>query len=121
MIVSTKLYAIFSVAALGLFPALANASLESRMQVYDAAPAVPDANLVLTFPTDVDLSGTDIELLDSHMQEIPIDKLEFSGSKSDISVPLREPLIPGAYTVNWKARAVDGRESHGSYSFNVGN
>ena len=89
------------------------------MPLYDPDQTVPDANLVLTFPADVDLSGTKVELLDSHMQAIPTEELEFSGSKSDISVPLKRPLIPGLYTVNWKARAVDGRESHGSYNFDV--
>lgn len=114
-----KLSAILSVAAICLLPATANASLESRTPLYDPAPTVPDADLALTFPADVDLSGIKVELLDSHMQPIPIEKLGFSGRKSVVSVPLREPLIPGAYTVNWRARAVDGRESHGSYSFKV--
>lgn len=118
---ATRIFAtVSSVAAALLLPAAANASLENKIPLYGPATSVPDANLILTFPADVDLSGTKVELLDSHMQSIPIEKLEFSGSKADVSVPLRKPLIPGVYTVNWLARAVDGRESHGSYSFDVG-
>lgn len=119
MRMTTKIRAICWVVALSLIPTGSNASLESRLPLYDKASSPASANLVLTFPTDVDLSGTKVELLDSHMHAIPTERLEFSGSRSDVSVPLRVPLNPGAYTVNWRARAVDGRESHGSYSFDV--
>jgi methionine-rich copper-binding protein CopC len=108
-----------SVSAIVLLPGMSYASLEASPPLLQDRPEAPDMNLVLTFPGDVDLSGTSIELIDANKRRIPIERPELSDNKTDVNVPLKAPLPPGIYTVRWRALSADGRKSQGSYNFNV--
>jgi methionine-rich copper-binding protein CopC len=98
---------------------MSHANLEVSVPSFQEYPQVPEMNLVLTFPADVDLSGTSIELIDAHKRRIPIERPELSDNKTDVNVPLKAPLSPGLYTVRWRALSADGHKSQGSYNFNV--
>ena len=108
-----------SVSAIVLLPGMSYANLEASVPLFPEYPQAPEMNLVLTFPGDVDLSGTSIELIDAHKRRIPIERPELSDNKTDVNLPLKAPLPPGIYTVRWRALSANGRKSQGSYNFNV--
>jgi len=39
--------------------------------------------------------------------------------KTQMIVPLEQPLTSGKYTVSWHVVSVDGHKTHGQYSFSV--
>ena len=119
MIGSRACGALVSASLLMFIPGISHASLEASVPGLLEPQQPPDANLVLTFPADVDLSETTVEVIDAHSRPVPIDRPELSENKSYVNVPLKAPLPPGVYTVKWRALSVDGRKRQGSYQFNV--
>jgi methionine-rich copper-binding protein CopC len=100
-------------------PGLCYANLDPSMPPLLEPQPPLDANLVLTFPADVNIAGTSIELIDVHNRRIATERPEPGDNKTDVNLPLKAPLAPGVYIVKWRALSVDGRERQGSYSFNV--
>ena len=106
-------------ASLVVMPGISHASLDPSMPALFEPQQPQDTNLVLTFPADVNLAGTTIEVIDAHSRQVPIEQPELSDNKTDVNVPLKAPLAPGVYTVKWRALSTDGRERKGSYRFNI--
>ena len=88
---------------------------------------LPAANAVLkTSPARVSITFT--EAVNKHFSGITVRAA--SGKPADnghvvrdphddkvLSVGLKQPLAPGAYTVIWHALAMDGHRTHGRYRF----
>jgi methionine-rich copper-binding protein CopC len=92
---------------------------EARLENSQGPVQVSGANLVLVFSGAVDLGASFVELLDSRGHRVEIGKLQLSGKDSDLEIPLRAALRPGAYTLSWQAVSGDGQISVGKYTFTI--
>lgn len=116
---SVKLGAFIALMSMVTLPGVAHASLESTTMMSTIEPDAPDANLVLTFPTGLNLSETRIEVFDERSNRVATEAPEPGRSETELNVPLARPLRPGVYTVKWHAVSVGGRHVQGAYNFNV--
>lgn len=105
----------------GIFiPHSALAGLENSYISEPAPVQLSDASLTLTFSAAVDLAASRIDLRDQRDQLVPLASTKAGMKGANVDLYLKKPLAPGAYTVEWHAVAADGRESVGSYHFDVG-
>jgi len=97
---------------------VADATIDPRSPAEVPADTVA-ANLVLVFADVVDLQASLIEIRDEHDRLIDTGKLRFGENGIDVEIPLNAPLLPGTYTIEWRAISADGRESIGGYAFTI--
>jgi methionine-rich copper-binding protein CopC len=119
MIRSIVLASFVAISAALLAPTTTLARLDPSMPSTAELQRPPDANLVLTFPGDIDVAGAEIKIVDEHSNVVPIERPQLSNDKTAVNVPLKAPLPPGVYTVKWRGKTMDGRRRKGSYRFHV--
>jgi methionine-rich copper-binding protein CopC len=107
------------IAAAQTAPAFAHAELETAVPAIDSATAAP-TELRLGFSEELELVFTTVAVTGADGAMIPTGTLALDPADSKILiVPLSAPLAGGAVHVDWKAVAVDGHKSEGSYNFTV--
>ncbi len=102
-------------------PAAAHAHLtESQPADGAAAAAVPDLRLVYT--EAVDTGRSIIALHGAGGADVPLPPLTADPAEPKaVLLHLAQPLLPGAYTVEWHAVAArNGHRTEGTYAFTVG-
>lgn len=109
--------ALLTAVVLGM-ASVADATIDPRSPAKIPADTVA-ANLVLVFSDVVDLQASLIEIRDEHDRLIDTGKLRFGENGIDVEIPLNAPLLPGIYTIKWRAISMDGRESIGGYAFTI--
>ena len=92
---------------------------EARLENSQGLVQVSGANLVLVFSGPVDLRASFVVLHDNHGHRVETGKLQLSGNDSDVEIPLKSALRPGAYTLNWQAVSGYGEISVGKYTFTI--
>jgi methionine-rich copper-binding protein CopC len=97
---------------------VADATIDPRSPNNIPADTVA-ANLVLVFSDVIDLQASLVEIRDEHDRLIDTGKLRFGENGIDVEIPLNAPLLPGTYTMEWRAIPADGRESIGGYTFTI--
>ena len=101
-------------------PALAHAHLKASEPAANAHVAASPQALTLTFTEDVEPAFSGVTLLDAHQQSIGSEKAQLDASQHNrLILPLRAPLRPGNYQVDWHVLSVDSHKTQGSYRFSL--
>lgn len=97
--------------------ALAHAKLVSSTPAANGAAPAGGRSLDLMFSEEISskLSGATVKGSDG--KNIPSSAMTMKGGKG-MMVMLKQPMVPGAYTVDWHAVASDdGHKATGTYTF----
>jgi methionine-rich copper-binding protein CopC len=99
-------------------PIVANAELRrsdpSSGAVLDRSPVE-----VFVWFSDTLSTGSKLSVFDEQFQPVDKGKTFIDASDATLMRVQLDPLWPGRYTVRWKASAIDGHVSSGSYDFIV--
>ncbi|MCF1473953.1 copper homeostasis periplasmic binding protein CopC [Agrobacterium vitis] len=115
-----------TLATFALFGALALAG-QAFAHAHLASVAPADKATIASAPKSIDLSFTEglepkfsgVDITGPQQQKIKTGEAVVSKDGKGLSVPLSEPLAPGAYSVEWHVLSVDGHKSNGTTSFTV--
>ena len=112
--------AVFLSAMLTTASVFAHAHLQQQIPAADSTVSVSPQALTLTFSEGVELSFSGVTLSGPQNKPVATGKLARSdGNKSQLTLPLNEPLAAGEYTVEWHVVSVDGHKTKGQYHFSV--
>lgn len=115
---SAPLFVIILALIAPIVPALAHAELRrsdpAAGDTLDRAPA--EIFLWFTQPLS---TGSKINVFDNQFQNVDMGETFIDASDATLMRAKLGSLAPGRYTVNWKATAVDGHQTSGSYDFFV--
>ncbi len=109
------------IASLFTAPAvLAHAHLKSQFPPADAAVTTAPQMLTLNFSEGIEPKFSGVSVTDAQQQIIKTGAVKRNeNDKTQMIVPLEQPLAPGHYTVNWHVVSVDGHKTSGHYPFSV--
>ncbi|UXY12906.1 CopC domain-containing protein YobA [Kosakonia sp. ML.JS2a] len=100
--------------------ALAHAHLKNQYPAAGAEVTAAPQALTLTFSEGIEPQFSGISVTGSQQQIITTGTIKRNeNDKTQMIVPLEQPLMPGHYTVNWHVVSVDGHKTHGQYQFSV--
>ena len=117
-IVLAVLFIIALGAVLPVVPAMAHAELRrSDPAAGDTLDRVP-TEVFLWFSEPLG-TGSKISVFDNQFQNVDMGQTFIDASDATLMRAKLGSLAPGRYTVNWKASAVDGHQTSGSYDFFV--
>jgi methionine-rich copper-binding protein CopC len=111
------------VASILLFAGLESAAF-AHAHLLEAAPAVgslaapPPSELRLKFTQDLVIGSSTVTITGPEKKVVEAGSLT-RPDEATLVLPLRGPLLPGNYEVNWHVLCVDGQETEGSYRFGV--
>lgn len=113
--------AIALIVSLFVTPAvLAHAHLKGQYPAADAAVTAAPQALTLNFSEGIEPKFSGITVTNGQQQIIKTGVVKRNeNDKTQMIVPLEEPLLPGNYTVNWHVVSVDGHKTSGQYAFSV--
>lgn len=107
----------------GLFTApavLAHAHLKGQYPAADAAVAAAPQALTLNFSEGIEPKFSGISVTGAQQQIIKTGAVKRNeNDKTQMIVPLEQPLATGNYIVNWHVVSVDGHKTSGHYQFSV--
>ncbi|WP_318393170.1 CopC domain-containing protein YobA [Enterobacter sp.] len=100
--------------------AFAHAHLKHQYPAADAqVDAAPQA-LTLNFSEGIEPQFSSVKITGAKQQDIKTGAVKRNeNDKTQLIVPLEQPLIPGHYTVDWHVVSVDGHKTQGKYQFSV--
>ncbi len=104
-------------------PASAHALLSSSVPAADSSVATSPAQILLTFTEPPDPALSVVKVVDSTGRPAPGvgAARAVPGQPTQLSVPVRQPLPKGVYTVNWRSvSTTDGHVADGAFAFGVG-
>ncbi|QJT81251.1 CopC domain-containing protein YobA [Kosakonia sp. MUSA4] len=109
------------IASLFTAPAvLAHAHLKGQYPAADAAVTAAPQALTLNFSEGIEPKFSGISVTGAQQQIIRTGAVKRNeNDKTQMIVPLEQPLTPGNYTVNWHVVSVDGHKTSGQYHFSV--
>jgi methionine-rich copper-binding protein CopC len=113
-------YALVFLASTVISPSvLAHAHLQQTIPAADSLVSAPQA-LTLNFSEGIEPGFSGVVVTDSQKQVIRAGTVtRDEKNKTQLTVPLEQPLTPGTYQVNWHVVSVDGHKTKGSYHFSV--
>ncbi|ELY3086787.1 CopC domain-containing protein YobA [Klebsiella aerogenes] len=112
--------AVFLSATLTTASAFAHAHLLQQIPAADSTVSVSPQALTLTFSEGIETSFSGVALSGPQNTPIATGKLARSdNNKTQLTLPLRDPLAAGDYTVEWHVVSVDGHKTKGQYHFSV--
>lgn len=116
------------IAAAALVPALVPAAALFHLRLLRSAPATdavltrPPAAVHLWFSQRAELAVTRVRLV-GPAGEVALGPLQReatgAGSERTVVAPVRGPMRPGAYSVEWRTMAADGHSVSGQTSFRI--
>ncbi|MFE4110760.1 CopC domain-containing protein YobA [Kosakonia sp. YIM B13611] len=99
---------------------LAHAHLKGQYPAANAAVTAAPQALTLNFSEGIEPKFSGITVTNAQQQIIKTGVVKRNeNDKTQMIVPLEEPLLPGNYTVNWHVVSVDGHKTSGQYAFSV--
>ncbi len=99
---------------------LAHAHLKHQYPAADAEVAAAPQALTLNFSEGVEASFSGVTLTGPAQAVIDTGKAKLNEKdRTQLIVPLNQPLKPGQYTVDWHVVSVDGHKTQGQYHFSV--
>jgi len=100
--------------------ALAHPDFVTGNPAPNAAVQAGASELRLTFTEPLFVNFSGVKLTDARGKPVKVGKPRLApGDNKVLIVPLKTPLAPGAYTVNWHAVSADTHRITGSYRFTV--
>lgn len=116
-----RLRAFALITALFATPAvLAHAHLKGQYPAADADVTAAPQALTLNFSEGIEPAFSGIKVTDTQQKAIKTGAVKRNEKdKTQMIVPLEQPLTAGKYTVSWHVVSVDGHKTHGQYSFSV--
>lgn len=120
-VISRHWRAIALIVSLFATPAvLAHAHLKGQYPAADAAVTAAPQALTLNFSEGIEPKFSGIVVINAQQRIIKTGVIKRNeNDKTQMIVPLEEPLSPGNYTVNWHVVSVDGHKTSGQYAFSV--
>lgn len=98
---------------------LAHAHLQQTIPAADSQVSAPQT-LTLNFSEGIEPSFSGVVVTDAQKQVIRAGTAtRDEKNKTQLTVPLEQPLTPGTYQVDWHVVSVDGHKTKGSYHFSV--
>jgi len=118
---SSRLFPALVVLIAGFFSqqVLAHAHLKAATPAADATVSAAPGELELQFSEGIEPSFSGINITRADNAAVKTGKLKLGESKTQVSVPIEEPLTAGKYLVSWHVVSVDGHKTKGQYSFTV--
>lgn len=99
---------------------LAHAHLKGQYPAADASVAAAPQALTLNFSEGIEPQFSGVTLANAQQQIIKTGQVKRNEKdKTQMIVPLEQPLTSGNYTVDWHVVSVDGHKTHGQYAFSV--
>ncbi|AST68334.1 hypothetical protein BFG07_06405 [Kosakonia cowanii] len=99
---------------------LAHAHLKGQYPAADADVTAAPQALTLNFSEGIEPAFSGIKVTDAQQKAIKTGAVKRNEKdKTQMIVPLEQPLTAGKYTVSWQVVSVDGHKTHGQYSFSV--
>lgn len=99
---------------------LAHAHLKGQYPAADADVTAAPQALTLNFSEGIEPAFSGIKVTDAQQKPIKTGAVKRNEKdKTQMIVPLEQPLTSGKYTVSWQVVSVDGHKTHGQYSFSV--
>jgi len=99
---------------------LAHAHLKGQYPAADADVTAAPQALTLNFSEGIEPAFSGIKVTDAQQKAIKTGAVKRNEKdKTQMIVPLEQPLTAGKYTVSWHVVSVDGHKTHGQYSFSV--
>lgn len=107
--------------AFGAGEVLAHAFLDRAVPAVGGSVAASPTEVRLFFTEAVVPQFSAIEVTGAGGAPVAAGKpVQDPADKTSLTLPIRQPLPPGAYTVKWHVASVDTHRSQGSFSFSVG-
>ncbi|WP_312691647.1 CopC domain-containing protein YobA [Kosakonia sp.] len=109
------------IASLFVTPAaLAHAHLKGQYPAANAEVTAAPQALTLNFSEGIEPRFSGINVTGERQQIIRTGAVKRNeNDKTQMIVPLEQPLTPGKYTVSWHVVSVDGHKTSGRYVFSV--
>lgn len=99
---------------------LAHAHFKGQYPAADADVTAAPQALTLNFSEGIEPAFSGIKVTDAQQKAIKTGAVKRNEKdKTQMIVPLEQPLTSGKYTVSWHVVSVDGHKTHGQYSFSV--
>lgn len=118
---SSLRYALIALAGMLATPAaLAHAHLTQQSPAANAQVTASPQALTLNFSEGVEPAFSGATLTGPQKEQIKTGKATRNEQdKTQLIIPLVQPLETGKYTVDWHVVSVDGHKTKGQYSFSV--
>lgn len=98
----------------------AHAHLKAQTPAANAEIATAPSAITLNFSEGIEPKFSGLTVTDSQKQAVKTGPATRSDSdKTQMVVPLEQPLASGDYTVDWHVVSVDGHKTRGSYRFTL--
>lgn len=111
---------LFLIGAFSTSPVWAHAHLQQQTPAANAEVSAAPQALTLTFSEGIEANFSGVTLTGPDQQPVATGKAARSESnKTQLVVPLTQPLTSGLYTVKWHVVSVDGHKTKGQYQFSV--
>ncbi len=75
--------------------------------------------IVLTFSEGVEPRFCGVAVSKADGRSVPLDKPAAQGNGAQLTTRVTNPLMPGTYTVQWRAVSVDTHRTQGTFTFTV--
>lgn len=100
--------------------AFAHAHLKHQYPAADAQVEAAPQALTLNFSEGIEPQFSGVTVTGAEQQSIKTGAVKRNeNDKTQLIVPLEQPLKPGHYTVDWHVVSVDGHKTQGNYQFSV--
>lgn len=99
--------------------ALAHAHLKSATPAADTVLSAAPSDVDLVFTEDLELKFSGVKVTGPDDVAVTTGEAMLVKGKKTLMVPLKGPLKPGSYTVEWHVLSVDGHKTKGRYTFTV--
>jgi len=100
--------------------ALAHAHLKSHYPASDAVVTSAPQVITLDFSEGIEPGFSGIKITGPENKVVKTAKAQRSAQdEKQLIVPVEDPLLPGAYQVEWHVVSVDGHKTKGNYQFTV--
>lgn len=98
----------------------AHAHLKHQYPAADAQVTAAPQALTLNFSEGIEPKFSGVTVTGPQQQQIKTGAVKLNEQdKTQMIVPLEQPLPPGDYAVDWHVVSVDGHKTHGAYRFSV--
>jgi len=100
-------------------PAFAHAHLKAATPAAGGSVATAPSELDLDFSEDLNLKFSGVAVKRADGASVETGAASLAKDNTRLVVPLKAPLAPGVYAVEWHALSADGHKTKGSYHFTV--
>jgi copper resistance protein C len=109
---------LFGIVGLSLIPIHALSKLHRTDPAPDAVLNQPPSEVFVWFSEPLS-TGSNLTILDDQFQRVDKGQTFIDASDATLMRAQVNYLLPGRYTVSWKANPVSGRNVSGSYAFSI--